>query len=296
MKHIVALAVCLTGTLLTASVLAGPHPIGNATITVSYPMMSGETYTAVESRNFNGTNPSDATNFGDASNMSMFSSVDVFGRRAHVAQIFPEVIAPTESLLTFSWYKIDNSADYFPDIAEDAMVTVKVEGIHFAEPVQFHEDTYLFHNLWDPAQFETAILRGLFETDMHGHYFHTLTDPFRNTDKFQQVPGEFSPPGEMEHQTFGDIGPMITLLGDGTDTIGFIAEIPYMMFAHPHEMHDHMGDPLPGDPYEGLPAPHGFLEPYHFHFETLVSAVPEPGSLTMLCLGALALTRRRRGK
>ena len=291
MKRTYVFAAILTVAILALPAIAGPQPIGNATITVSYQTMSGGTYTASESRNFAGTNPSHATVFGDNSNMSMFSSVDVFGRRAHVAQIVPEVIAPSESLLTFSWYKIDNAADYFPDIAHDATVTVKVEGIQFPEPVQFHEDTYLFHNLWDPDQFETAILRGLFETDMHGHYFHTLTDPFRDTDKFQQVPGEFSPEGEMPHQTFGDLAPMITLLGDGTDTIGFIAEIPYMMFAHPHEGH---GDGhVHGDPYEGLPAPHGFLEPYHFHFETLVSAVPEPATLALLGLGALAFARRR---
>jgi|CXWL01.1.fsa_nt_gi hypothetical protein len=291
MKTMNILTCCVLAAALTTPALAGPQPIGEATITVSYPLLSGGTYTATEPRNFNGTNPSAATAFGDASNMSMFSSVpDLFGRRAHVAQYFPEVILPSESLLTFSWYKLDKDGDYFPDIAADAVVTVKVEGVHFAEPVRFHEDTYLFHNLWDTTQFNTAILRGLFETDMHGHYFHTLTDPFRDTDKFQQVSGEFSPPGEMPHQSFGDIAPYITLLGDGTDTIGFIAEIPYMMFAHPHEGH---GGGHQGDPYAGLPAPHGFLEPYHFHFETLVSAVPEPTTLALLCLGGVAIARRK---
>lgn len=293
MKTMNKLACGLIAASLITPAFAGPQPIGNATVTVSYPMMGGGTYTAVEPRNFNGTNPSDATNFGPApTNMSMFNSVDVFGRRAHVAQIFPDVIAPSESLLTFSWYKIANSADLFPDIAHDATVTIKVEGIQFAEPVRFHVDTYLFHNLWDPQQFETAILRGLFETNMHGHYFHTLTNPFRDTAKFQQVPGEFSPDGQMVHQTFGSIAPMITLLGDGTDTLGFIAEIPYSLFAHPHEGHN--GGHQHGDPYEGLPAPHGFLEPYHFHFETLVSAVPEPASLLLLTLGGLTALRRKK--
>lgn len=285
----IILAVFVTG----IPAMAGPQPIGNATITVSYPTMSGGTYVASELRNFNGTNPSDATIFGTASNMSMFSSVDVFGRRAHVAQIFPEVIAPSESLLTFSWYKINKGSDYFPDIAHDATVTIKVEGMQFSEPVRFHEDTFLFHKLWDTNQFETAIMRGLFAVDMHGHYFHTLTDPFRDTNKFQQVPGEFSPDGQMPHQNFGDIAPMITLLGDGTDTLSFIAEIPYLFFAHPHEGHG--SGHQHGDPYEGLPAPHGFLEPYHFHFETLVSAVPEPATLAMLGFGALAIVRRKRG-
>ena len=282
----------LAASMLTSLAQAGPAPQTDGTITVSYPLMGGGTFSATETRDFNGTNPSHATEFGTGTNMTMFSSLDVFGRRAHVAQLFPEVIAPAESLLTFSWYKINTAGEFFPGITEDGVVTVRVEGIQFDTPVKFHEDTYLFHNLWDGQQFDTAILRGLFETNMHGHYFHTLTNPFRDTDKFQQVPGEFSPPGEMSHQNLGNIAPYITLLGDGTDTIGFVAEIPYMMFAHPHEGHG--GGHQHGDPYEGLPAPHGFLEPYHFHFETLVSAVPEPVSLLLLGVGGLAAIRRRR--
>ena len=86
MKTMNILACCLLATSLATPVLAGPQPIGDATITVSYPLIGGGTYTAVESRNFNGTNPSAATAFGVDSNMSMFSSApNVFGRRAHVA-------------------------------------------------------------------------------------------------------------------------------------------------------------------------------------------------------------------
>lgn len=291
MKARMIMFAALMSTLLVGTAdAARPLPQGNATVNMSYPLAGGGTYNVSEERNFLGTNPSHATELGDNSNMSEFNSVNAFGRRMNVAAFYPQVLGPDESLISHSFFKLDNSGDLFPGISDNGMVTVSVQGIRFNEPVQIDNSTVLFHNLWDTSQFDTAILRGLFSTDTHGHYFHTLTDPFRDAAQFQQVPGEFSPPNQMSHQNLGDMAPYITITGEGTDTLGFTASFPYDLLRHPHEHNDGGHH---GNPYEGLPAPQGFLEPFHFHFEYVVSAIPEPTTLALLSFGVLGVLRRR---
>jgi hypothetical protein len=214
-----------------------------------------------------------------APNIKAFSAVDVYGRRARVAISYPEVLAPDESLIAHAFLKLDNSQDYFPGITEGAAVTVEVEGIHFDQPVDLDESTFLFHTLWDTNQ--SNLLDQYYD---HEHNLHTLTDPFRDTEAFHLAHEFVDLPAP--HQVFGDLAPYITITGDGTDTLGFVAMIPYDMFRHLHEE----GQMVP----DGLPAPHGFLEPYHFHFEYVVSVVPEPTTLALLLPLALPAIRRSR--
>jgi len=270
-------AVAAVVMVCAARVLGGPQPIGNGTITVSYPTAVGAATFSGE-RDFRGAYFPDATPLGAAPNIKLFSSVDVYGRRANVAVQFPEVLGPDESLIAHAFLKLDNANDYFPGITPNADVTVQVENVHFAEPVTVDRSTFLFHTFWDVNQ--SDLLQDLYH---HPHNLHTLTDPFRDAEMFHMAHEFVDQPAP--HQVLGDLEPYIEITGDGTDTLGFIAAIPYDLFRHIHEE----GQEVP----EGLPAPHGFLEPFHFHFEYVVTAVPEPTSLVLLASSLFLRLRRQ---
>jgi hypothetical protein len=62
--------------------------------------------------------------------------------------------------------------------------------------------------------------------------------------------------------------------------------VPYERLRH----FEDVGQEVPED----LPAPFGFLEPFHFHVEFVVSSVPEPGAAVLLLGGSFYALRRRR--
>ncbi len=257
---------------------AGPTPVGSSTITVSYPTGAGPASFSGD-RDYRGVYFPDATPLGSAPNIKVFSAgPNVYGRRVNVHNEYPEVIADHESLIAHAFLKLDNSEDYFPGIPADGVVTVRVENVHFNEAVFVDESTFIFHTFWDTNQSDQ-----LHHFYHHEHNLHTLTDPFRDTHEFE-LAGEFvhhpSP-----HHVLGDLAPYITITGEGTDTLDILAEIPYSLFRHIHEEGQHVP--------HGLPAPHGFLEPYHFHLEYIVSTVPEPGTLLLLASVSLITLRRR---
>ncbi len=260
---------------------AGPTPQGESTITVSYPTTEGPTASFSGDRDYRGAYFPDATPLGTAPNIKVFQAVDVYGRRANVAAHDPSVLAESESLIAHAFLKLDNYGDYFPGIPADGVVTVAVENIHFNEPVDVDESTFLFHVFWDVNQSDQ--LHHYYD---HPHNLHTLTDPFRDTEAFYMAHELVDLPAP--HHVFGDLAPYMTISGQGTDTLDILAEIPYSLFKHLHEE----GQVVP----EGLPAPNGFLEPYHFHLEYVVSAVPEPATLALLGpIALLAFRRRSRG-
>lgn len=274
-RFLAALSVAILG---HQTVSAQPIPIGESTVTVAYPTTGGsESFSA--DRDFRGTYFPDALPLDDAPNIKMFQAVNAYGRRVNVSNQFPDVIGDNESVVAHGFLKIDNNGDYFPGIPADGTVSVRIENIRFSEPVHLDESTFLFHTFWDLNQSDR--LDRFYD---HPHNLHTLTDAFRNEEEFRMAHEIVENPAP--HHVFGDLGPLVTITGQDTDTLSILVEIPYEMFKHLHEE----GQMVPDD----LPAPHGFLEPYHFHLEYVVAAVPEPGSLILLG-AAMLLGGWRRG-
>jgi len=281
MKIIIATLFALLVSLFVGDALAGPVPVGSADVTFSYMTDSG-LYSTTDSVDFSGTGHDDATPLGGNKNLLYFNSVNVFGRRALV----PETIGPEETLLAHAFFKDHgNHAVYFEGILnENTPVTLEVQNIHFEVPGYIQQETALWHKQWDADQadelFESG---GSLYINVSNH--DTLTDPFRDFKEFfPQVFTDFPEPNYALAAIAGDV----EWFGDGTDTIGFKVTYPYSMFKHFEENKDL---PVPED----LPAPFGFLEPFHFHFEYLISSIPEP--TTALLLGALLpwlVIRRRR--
>ncbi len=263
--------------LLGAGVVsAGPMPTEMSHVSVSYPTDS-DTITYMGDRDFQGAVPTDATILGVGSNIKVFQAVDVFGRRASVASQFPQVLGADESLISHNFFKISKGNDFFSGVENGGNVTFHVINVHFATPVQVDPNTILFHLLWDTNQSEQ--LNNFYPNPNN---LHTFTDPLRDSTQFASAHEFATPP----NYAFGDLAPYVTILGSGTDTLDFEATIPYdEFFKSIYET----GQTVP----DGLPAPHGFLEPFHFHFEYVVSEVPEPVTLVLLLPAALVTGRRR---
>jgi len=283
-RHTTALASTMALSLCATGAWAGPVPLGTDTITVSYPTAAGiVSYSG--SRDYNGTSVSDATPLGAAPNIRAFNSygntLGVFGRRTDPALLtnpaHQHVLQPGESLMTHAFFKSDNNGDFFPGLVQGGSVTIRVDNMQFDQPVHVLEDTLLFHVKWnDQAD-------GLYYTwDDH----HTFTDPFRDFQDFRQV-GLFTT-YPTDNFILGDDQISWSITGQGTDTLGFQAVIPYDAFRNFEETMPYQNVP------DGLPAPQGFLEPFHFHLEYVV--VPEPGTLALLGVGIGVGLWRRRGR
>jgi hypothetical protein len=275
--------VLLMTTLAVQRVEGRPVPVGESLITISYDSSSGlQTFSGL--RGYMGSGPTDATVFPGAPNIAAFNSAQTFGRRLAVAQnpAFSAVMQPGETLMSHAFFKrLDNLAgDYFPGIPQDGTITVKVENILFDRPVTVDQDTLLLHMLWRSEQSDQ-----LTPPHHHLHNIHTRTADFRDTDLFMGA-GEFA---NLPSPNFVLGDERIDWLISGNGTVGspltIMATFPYDVMRNLEEEHHH--PTVPG----GLPAPHGFLEPWHFHIEYTV--VPEPTTLAFMLVGGYVLLRRR---
>jgi hypothetical protein len=238
-----------------------PLPTGQSTVTVSYETVSGvETYSGA--RDFSGVGPVDATILGAAPNVKAFNAVNTFGRRTQLDTNpnFAEVLGDEESLVTHAFFKIDNQRDYFPELTEDGRIRLAVGGIRFQQRMRIHLDTLMLHFRWNDQN------KMLDDPYIHIDDHHTYSASFRDMASF--VASGFFAERPVPSFILADPELDWAVGGDGTDTLYIAVSFPY----HTLMNFEETGQEVP----EGLPAPQGFLEPFHFHIEYVVTVDTRP--------------------
>jgi len=235
-----------------------PIPQGSSTTTFSYESTTG-VVSFSGTRDYTGIGLGSATILGNAANIRTFNSVNSFGRRTVVDNSHPEVIGPDESLISHAFFKIDINTEYFPNLSTNGNLTIAVDNIQFPEPVTIVPSTIMLHVLFNPNQVDMLLpIDGVY-FNTHNHHIAPLL--FRDIDAFKSanVLTDF-PPGIGNH-VLGDIEPIIT--GNGTTKLGISLTFPYNTLKHLEQNTQTAPPPLP--------APQGFLEPFHFHLEYIVA-------------------------
>ncbi len=282
-QHLFAFLLAVAGTWVsTPPASARPLPTGSSTTTVSYDTAAGP-QSFSETINYAGQSMGDAVPLPGAPNISSFNSVNSFGRRMFLESGGVDVINDaTESLVTHAFFKLGVGDDYFPGIVAGGNVTIDVASITFDQPVFVDESTMMLHALWKDSQVQ-GLTNGYF--NLHNH--HTLAAPFRDFGSF--FPSVFLDV-PVANYTLDDPLLDVTVTGNGTNQLDLSATFSYDILEHLEEVALNL-NPNPED-VAGLPAPQGFLEPFHFHLEYVVT--PEPSSLALLLPAIWAIRARRR--
>lgn len=234
----------------TSALAHQPVPQGPALVTFRYMTDSGERVLS-EMRDFDGKGPNDATPLAGDPVIHFMNSVNNFGRRPL------DLLGEDESLFTHAFFKPvqgDRKQNFFTDIKEGSDLIFEISGITFEDPVWLVRPTLMMHKLWDADQVDVLPMPYI-----HIHNQDFATDLFRDVE-IMIARGIFHHHPFPDHRhsgltEFGDV----EITGEGTTTLGFKVTIPYAILKNFEEQ----GQTVP----PGLPAPFGFLEPWHFHFE-----------------------------
>ncbi len=271
------LVVGILGAIALPALAVGPTPVGEADVTFSYMTDAGPRILN-SSVDYSGQTVNDIIPLGGDPNIGYFNSANSFGRR----NLIDGAVRENESLLTHALFKPpSHTTDLFPDIVDNGSVTLEVRNIHLTEPGFVQRDTVMLHKMWDADQVD--ILPNFY---VNIHNYDGGPDAVRDFDDFfPMLFTDFPAPNYDMNALSGSSE--IEIFGDGTDMLGFRITVPYDRFRN----FEDVDQEVPA----GLPAPFGFLEPFHFHVEFAVSNVPEPATAIMLLLGStLVLSRRKR--
>jgi len=236
-----------------------PKAVGTATVRVNYATADGVRQWS-GNYNFAGRGPMDALPLnGAGGKMGYMNSINLFGRRPLV----PKGLRDDESVITNAFFKETANnrrlQPLFADIASrDTLITVELLNMKFDRRVELQADTLMLHVLWDIDQMDQ-----LPRPYQQAHNHHTAEKSFRDFDHF--FPNIFS--DHPRNYTLGDLSSTgsVKVEGNGTHTLTLRVSFPYQIIRSLEEQ----GQQVP--PH--LPAPFGFLEPWHFHLEYAVRAV-----------------------
>ncbi len=252
------LLACLVGVAIPGA-QGAPVPVGNSTTTVSYTTTHGDESYSV-SLDYKARNVTDAVSLVGAPNIWSFNSVNAFGRRAMLAQRgFSVFDAAAESMIAHAFFKGVNGDDYFPGITADSNVTIRVSGITLDQPVFVDGATVMLHALWKAEQVDCP--ECLPDPYIHVDNHHTAGGVYRDFDDFVSGSLFLDSPAPTYRVPDKDVSFVVS--GNGTTVIDLEVTFPYALLMHFEET----GQSVP----KWLPAPHGFLEPFHFHLEYVLT-------------------------
>jgi hypothetical protein len=278
---------------VAAGTTAFPVPLGSNLTTVSYDTASGPIgFDTTLGYHGPGASLNDIEYLPGSGTLGAFVAYNALGRRSLVVSQDPAAQAPNETLMRHGVYKynannqIDAASDFFAGVNVEGNVTLTIENITFDRPVQVRENTLLLHALWDIEQMDQLGVDDQGQSRAYNSaHNHHLADGFRNFGSFF-LGG--SPVFVNSPPNYALSGITATVTHDAPNVIDVNISFPYRLLTHLED--DGLGIPIGVE----LPAPGGFLEPWHFHLEYLV--VPEPSSLALLLAGLLAVRRGKHGK
>lgn len=259
---------------LSQVAFSGPVPLSAGPTTVSYQTTTGPVSFS-EPRDFNGQIP--GTPLPGAPNISTFSDLNGFGRRP------ASTVGAEESFIAHAFFKLggNRGGDFFPNLVSGGSVSISVSNIQFDRPVEVDETTAMFHTLFDQSQIMS--LSEPYER-LNNHYTIVDEASFRDRQLFPTTVFTSNP----SNTVFGDPSLSFLVTHNAPDNINVQLTFPYELIRSIEEVGLNNPDPA------ALPAPQGFLEPFHFHLEYVV--VPEPAALLLLLPGVLLIALRRLGQ
>lgn len=158
---------------------------------------------------------------------------------------------PEGAIIRVGFYKIDQGASFFDDIAEDGVVRVEMRGVRFNQPARPIPRTVLQHLKFA----REALVSCRVPSDAWSLY--NTADPGETLNGRARM-GYDTRAGALAGRKPGEGSVDASVEADGTITLW--AEVPYALFKH---IRDPWRRAIPGT----------FLEPMHFHVE--VEVLPE---------------------